>query len=185
MQEYEELMGELIELGLTANPVCPFASCIIDPCGQILVTAANAGHISPLYSAEGLALHQLALNYRCRPDQKLVLLTNAEPDHASMGALIWARCYGINISKIVFGLSRPKLKEIWTCDYSYRAEEVLARLGSDSESKPELIGPILEEDCIEAFEDGKSIHDQGESPVLSRDLDEFWMAGDWMLEMEE
>ena len=46
MQEYEELMGELIELGITANPVCPFACCIIDPCGQILVTAANAMHIS-------------------------------------------------------------------------------------------------------------------------------------------
>ena len=185
MQEYEELMGELIELAISANPVAPFASCIIDPCGQILVTAANACHISPVFTAEGLALHMLTENFHLNSNHKLTMLCTAEPDFGSMAALLYAKCYGVNVSKIVFGLSRPKLKEIWSCDISYRAEEIIARLGDDCTSKPELIGPLLENESYQAFEDGKTQHDQHEAPALSKDIDEFWLPGDWMLEIED
>lgn len=183
MQEYEELMGELIELGITANPVCPFACCIIDPCGQILVTAANAMHISPLYSAEGLAIHMLAGNYHCKPEQELTLVTNAEPETGAISAMIWAKCCGINISRIIYGASRAGLKQIWECDFSPSSEEILA--GVPEADRPELSGPIIEDDCLESFKEGKDLKDEGSTPVLSLDLEDYWMAGDWLLDLDD
>lgn len=183
MQEFEELMSELIELGIIANPVSPFACCIVDPCGQILVTATNAMHISPLFSAEGLAVHMLAGNYHCKPEQKLTLVTNAEPESGALSAVLWAKCSGINISRIIYGASRHGLKEVWSCDFSFSAEEVLARI--PKEHRPEMIGSIIEKDCIDSFKEGKALHDDGGYPVLSLDLDEYWMAGDWLQELEE
>ena len=183
MQEYEELMGELIELGITANPVTPFACCIIDPCGQILVTAANAMHISPLFSAEGLALHMLAGNYHCKPEQKLTLVTNAEPDSGAMTAIVWARCNGITISRIIFGASRAGLKQIWECDFSLSAEQMLETVAQ--EHRPELTGQVIEEDCLKSFREGKKLKEEGDTPVMSLDLDDYWMAGDWLLDLDD
>ncbi|WP_062261673.1 hypothetical protein [Endozoicomonas arenosclerae] len=185
MQEYEEMMGELIELGINANPVAPYACCILDPCGQILVTAAHARHISPLFSAEGLALHALTQNYHVRKDQELILLTNAEPECSAMSTILWCKMHDINIAKIAYGASKQRLKELWGCPFGFEAAEILDRAGKDNENRPELIGPVLEEDCIEAFEDAKALFDQGDRPVMSLDLDEFWMTGDWMLELED
>ncbi|KEQ16134.1 hypothetical protein [Endozoicomonas numazuensis] len=185
MQEYEEMMGELIELGINANPVAPFSCCILDPCGQILVTAAYARHISPLFSAEGLALHALVQNYHVRRDQELILLTNAEPECAAMSTILWCKMHDINIAKIVFGASRSQLRELWGCTFGFESREILERADTDSEFRPEMIGPILADDCLEAFEDAKALLDQGDRPVLSMDLDDFWLPGDWMLELED
>ncbi|WP_448217195.1 hypothetical protein [Endozoicomonas sp. 2B-B] len=184
MQEYEEMMGELIELGINANPVAPFSCCILDPCGQILVTAAYARHISPLFSAEGLALHALAQNYHVRRDQELILLTNTEPDCAAMSTILWCNMHDINIARIAYGASRISLKELWDCSFGFEAVEILDRAGKDNKYRPELIGPILEDDCLEAFKDARALSDQGDRPVLSLDLHDFWIPGDWMLELE-
>ena len=184
MQEFEELMGELIELGISANPVSPFACCVIDPCGQILVTAANAMHISPLYSAEGLALHMLAGNYHCQPEQQLTLVTNAEPEYGAMAAIIWARCCSnISISKIIYGASTQKLSELWDCGFCLSGAKMLESIPEGL--RPETVGPVIEDDCVESFAEGKALKDEKETPVLSLDLDDFWMAGDWLLDMKE
>ena len=182
MQEYEELISELIELGISSNPVCPFTCCILDASGQVLVTAANAMHISPLFSAEGLAIHMLAGHYRCRPEQQLTLVTTAEPECGAMSAMFWGQTSGINISRIVFGVSREQLNTLWKCDFSPGAQEMIDRLPEKTATIPQLSGPTLEDDCMEAFEEGKKLYDESEIPVLSMDLEDYWMAGDWLLE---
>ncbi|WP_153766883.1 hypothetical protein [Endozoicomonas sp. OPT23] len=185
MQEYEELMGELVELGINANPVAPFVTTIIDPCGQILVTACNAMHISPLFSSEALAIHLLAQNFHYKADHALTMITTAEPESGAMTNILWGGCYGLNIEKIVYGCARQGLNEIWGCGNGFSASEVIARLDSNQTSKPELIGPIIEAECLQSFEDGKQMFDQKVRPVLSSQLDDFWLAGDWMLELED
>ncbi|MGI9274295.1 MAG: hypothetical protein ACR2PT_05475 [Endozoicomonas sp.] len=182
MQEYEELISELIDLGISSNPVCPFTCCILDSSGQILVTAANAMHISPLFSAEGLALHMLAGHYRCRLEQELTLVTTAEPECGAISAMSWGQFSGINVARIVYGASREKLDKLWECDFSPGAREMVDRLPDKIVKKPELSGPVLEDDCMEAFDEGKKLYDAAEMPVLSMDLEDYWMAGDWLLE---
>ena len=184
MQEYEELMGELVELGINANPVAPFVTTIIDPCGQILLTACNAMHISPVFSSEGLAIHLLAQNFHYKPDHALTMITTAEPESGAMSNILWGHCYGLNIEKIVYGCARKGLNEIWGCSNGFSASEVIDRLDSKN-GKPQLIGPVIEAECLQAFEDGKQMLDQKTRPVLSSKLDDFWLPGDWMLDMDD
>ena len=117
----------------------------------MLVIAANAMHISPLFSAEGLALHMLASHYRCRPEQKLTLVTTAEPECGAMSAMFWGQTSGINIARIAYGASRERLNKIWECDFSSSAQDMIDRLPRKAATIPELSGSILEDDCLEAF----------------------------------
>ncbi|WP_157794221.1 hypothetical protein [Endozoicomonas ascidiicola] len=182
MSEYTELMGELMELGASANPALPFTACILDASGQILVTACNASHISPLYSAEGLALHSLASEFDCRDQQPLTLLTTAEPDDLSLMAIYRARRQGININQIVYAVPRAKLKTLWPDDPSQSLEEGLKRFPESFRSSMSIEGGELADECFDAFEEGKMLTDKGEAPLKSLDIDQYWMTGDWLLD---
>ncbi|MGB0360973.1 MAG: hypothetical protein ACPGEF_06175 [Endozoicomonas sp.] len=181
MSEYTELMGELMELGANTNPALPYTACILDTSGQIMVTACNAGHISPLYSAEGLALHSLAREYDCRQSQPLILLTTAEPDDLSLMAIYRARHQDINISEIVYAVPRYKLKTLWPDEPSSGLDESLQRFPECFRSSLKIEGNVLGDECFYAFEEGKSIFDKGESPLRSMNIDQYWMNGDWLL----
>ncbi|MFK0570200.1 hypothetical protein [Endozoicomonas sp.] len=182
MSDYTELMGELLELGINANPALPFTACILDASGQILITACNACHISPLYTAEGLALHCIASEFDCNHRQSLTLLTTSEPDDLSLMAIYWARCQGIHINEIIFGVSRSSLKKIWPEDPSQGLDENLMRYPDDFRKSLTVHGLVLADECYEAFEEGKAMFDRGEDPVRSMDIDEYWMTGDWLLD---
>ena len=182
MSEYTELMGELLELGANANPAFPFTACILDTSGQILVTACNACHISPLYSAEGLALHSLASEFDCRQNQPLILLTTAEPDDLSLMAIYWARHQNINISEIIYAVPRSKLKSLWPDEPSSGLDESLKRFPESFRNSLKIEGNVLAEECFDAFEEGKSMLDQGALPLRSLDIDQYWMTGDWLLD---
>ena len=182
MSDYTELMGELLELGINANLALPFTACILDSSGQILVTACNACHISPLYTAEGLALHLLASEFDCHKKQPLTLITTSEPDDLSLMAIFWARCQGIHIDEIIYGVSRASLKKIWTQDPSQGLDENLKRYPDDFRNSLSIHGQILADECYEAFEEGKAMFDRGDDPIRSMDIDQYWMTGDWLID---
>lgn len=182
MSDYTELMGELLELGIDANPAFPFTACILDSSGQILVTACNACHISPLYTAEGLALHLLASEFDCHRKQSLTLITTSEPDDLSLMAIYRARCLGIHIDEIIYGAARADLKKIWPEDPSQGLDENLIRYPDDFRNSLTIHGRILSDECGEAFEEGKAMFDRGDDPVRSMDIDQYWMTGDWLID---
>ncbi len=182
MSDYTELMGELLEIGVNANPAFPFTTCILDSSGQILVTACNACHISPLYTAEGLAMHLLSSEFDCHQKQSLTLITISEPDDLSLMAIFWARCRGIHINEIIYGVSRADLKKIWTEDPSQSLDENLKRYPDDFRKSLAIHGQILAKECCEAFEEGKAMFDRGDDPVRSMDIDQYWMTGDWLID---
>ena len=181
MSEFDELMGELLELGANANPALPFTACILDKSGQILVTACNACHISPVFTAEGLALHSLFSEFECQ-QQPLTLITTAEPDDLSLMAIYWARHHGVNISHIVYGVSRSKLRTLWPDDPSTGLDSSLQRFPASFKESLSIEGSVLEDEALDAFEEGKAMSDRGEAPLKSRDIDEYWMTGDWLLD---
>ena len=182
MSDFNELMGELLELGMTANPASPYAACIIDGSGQILVTTCNAVHISPLYTAEALALHIIASEFDCQSNQPLTLVSTAEIDDASLQALYRARSRGINVTELVSGASRADIKGVWECDSNRPALEVLKQFPETFRNSITLHDPVLQDDCREAFTEGKEIMKDGQAPVRSLDIDQYWMAGDWLLD---
>lgn len=185
MSDYTELMGELLELGANTNPVFPYTACILDSSGQILVTASNARHISPLYTAEGLALHRLVSEFDCQQKQSLILFTTSEPDDLSLMAIYWARNRGIHINKIVYGLSRAKLKKIWPDDPSQSLGTNLKHFPKAFSNSISIHDPVLEDECLNAFMEGKAMFDRGDAPVQSMNIHQYWMAGDWLIDDQE
>ncbi|OED50077.1 hypothetical protein ACH42_01475 [Endozoicomonas sp. (ex Bugula neritina AB1)] len=182
MSNFKELMGELLELGMTANPASPYAACLIDGSGQILVTTCNAVHISPLYTAEALAIHIIASEFDCHSDQPLTLVATAEIDESSLQALYRARRRGINVSELVSGASRADIKSIWTSDTNRPAQETLKQFPVAFRNSITLHDPVLQDDCREAFTEGRAVLDDGQVPIKSLNIDEYWMLGDWQLD---
>ncbi|WP_263079444.1 hypothetical protein [Endozoicomonas sp. Mp262] len=182
MVDHTEIMGELIEMGINTNPVLPFTACILDPCKQILVTSCNAMHISPLYSAEGLALHMLAGNFHSDDNQHLTLITTCEPDNGSLLAIYWASLQGIRISEIVYGATRDDIKASWPDDPGLPFSDYLGHFPAAFRNSLKLTGPILQPECREIFQEGHDMEKQGSYPVLSMDIDQFWMPGDWLMD---
>ena len=182
MSDFTEFMGELLELGMNANPTCPFTACIIDGSGQILVTACNATHISPLYSAESLALHIIASEFDCSTDHPLTLVATAEMDESSLAALFRAKRRGINITELVYGASREDLKKIWKDDPSRSLSIALESYPKPFRDSLTIHPPVLREECVDAFSEGAELKRSGEAPVKSLDLDQYWMTEDWLLD---
>ena len=181
MSEYDELMGELLELGMTVNPSAPYTACIIDGSGQLLVTTCNALHISPLYTAESLALHMIASEFDCQPNQALTLIATAELDESSLQALYRARHKGINVTQLISGASRADIKAIWKCDTNRPVQEALKQFPKDFRNSIILHDPVLQDDCRDAFAEGGEIFRDDQTPVKSMDLDQYWMTGDWLM----
>lgn len=182
MSDYTELMGELLELGVNANPASPYTACILDASGQILITACNACHISPLYSAEGLALHLLASEFDCQQKQPLIMITTVEPDDLSLMAIYRAHCQGTHIDEITYGASRAVLKKLWPSDPSQGLAESLKHFPDEFSTGLNIHGQVLADECLEAFKEGKDMFDRGDDPVRSMDIDQYWMAGDWLID---
>ena len=182
MSDFNELMGELLELGMNANPTCPFTACIIDSSGQILVTTCNAIHISPLYTAESLALHILTSEYHCTPEQPLTLVSTAEPDTSSLTALYRARWLGINITGLVYGAPREDIIKIWPDNPDQSLKAALDRFPASFRESLTIHPPVLREECSDAFGEGNELKKSGEAPVKSLDLDQYWMTGDWLVD---
>ncbi|MDB2384356.1 hypothetical protein N9V90_00710 [Endozoicomonas sp.] len=175
-------MGELIEMGISTNPLHPFTACIIDPCKQILITSCNATHISPLYTAEALALHMLATHYHCGPEQPLTLISNCEPDNGSLLAIYRASLQGIIIKEVVYGATRDDIKTVWPSDPNLPTAEYIKHFPADFAKNLSLKEPVLQAECREIFQEGAAMQAQGEFAVLSKDLDQFWMSGDWLMD---
>ena len=182
MSDFNDLMAELLELGLTASPVRPFTACIMDASGQILVTSCNAMHISPLYSAENLALHILASEYDCRPDFPLTLVSTAEPDDGSLMAWYWARSRGIQLTELVYGATREDIQGIWSDDPCRPLQTALEQFPAPFRDSLTVHAPVLREECREAFAGGAELALSGEAPVNSLDLAQYWMTGDWLMD---
>ncbi len=183
MSDYNELMSELVELGINANPVAPFTTCIIDSSGQILVTACNASHISPLYTAEGLALHSLFSHFSCRNNQSLTMLSTAEMDNASLLSLFSARCQGINITEIIYGASREQIKSVWCNeDPNLPMKDYLKNFPEAFRKSLNIQEPVLPEECVDAFSEAKEMWKTGNYSVKSKDIDQYWMTGDWLMD---
>lgn len=182
MSDYTELMGELIELGVNANPAWPFTACVVDASGQILITTCNANHISPLYTAEGLALHLLASEFDCQLRHPLTMITTAEPDDLSLMALYWARHRGINITELVYGATRKDIRAIWEDDPSQGLDKGLQKFPFTFTESLTLSGCVLQSECREAFEEGQALFRNDDDPVRSMDIDQYWMAGDWLVD---
>ena len=182
MSDFNELMGELLELGMNANPTCPFTACILDASGQILITTCNAVHISPLYTAESLALHILTSEYHCTPDQPLTLVSTAELDTSSLMVLYRARWLGANITELVYGATRDDITNIWPDNPDQKISDVLARFPAEFRDSLTIHPPVLREECSDAFNEGHELRKSGEAPVKSLDLDQYWMTGDWLVD---
>lgn len=182
MNDFNELMGELLELGMTANPAAPYAACLVDGSGQILVTTCNAVHISPLYTAEALALHVIASEYDCRNNQPLTLVATAEMDESSLQALYRAHCQGINVTELVSGASRADIKSLWPSDTNRPVHEAIKQFPETFRKHLTLHDPVLQEDCREAFAEGHAMVKDGQTPIKSLDIDQYWMTGDWLMD---
>ena len=182
MNDFTELMGELLEIGMTANPTTPYTACIIDHSGQILVTACNATHISPLYTAESLALHVITSEYDCQLEQQLTLIATAEMDDSSLNAIFRARRHGVNITQLVYGATRQNIKAIWNNDPNRPIMESMKQYPADFRNSISINAPVLQEDCQEAFAEAQKIIEEGQVPVKSLDLDQYWMAGNWLMD---
>ena len=182
MSDFNELMGELLELGMTANPASPYTACIIDGSGQILVITCNAVHISPLYTAEALALHIISSEFDCCSGQALTLISTAEIDENSLQALYRARCKGINITELVSGATRADIKSIWACDSNRPVLEVLKQFPETFRNSITLSDPVLQDDCRKAFAEGREILKDGLAPVKSLNIGDYWMTGDRLLD---
>ena len=182
MLDYQELMGELLELGVTANPVHPYTACIVDSTGQALVTACNAVHISPLFNAESLAIHILSQEFRCKPDQPLTLISTAEIDHSSLFAVYLAWWQDIHITQLISGCSRTDLDTIWPDFTGQPLVDALELYPSVFKESLTIQSNVLQEDCREVFADGYALEQEGKTPVLSKQLDQYWTAGDWLMD---
>ena len=180
MTDFNELMGELLELGVTAIPDMPYTASVLDRSGQILVTACNAVHISPLYTAESLAMHVLANEFDCRPDQPLTLIATAELDESSLQAIYRARHHGIYITELVSGASREDIQAIWSCDPNRPLQEALKQFPDEFRNSLILHDPVLQTDCRQAFIDGHQLWADKLAPVKSWNLEQYWMTGDWL-----
>ncbi len=176
MDNHEFIIRELLEMGVDVTPGLPFAACFVDAADRVVVTACNACHISPLYPAEALAVHMLCTRYSAADGQALTLFSNAIPEPVGLGAIYWARMKGYNINQIVYGASRKVISDIWN-DKDVPCSELIAHLKA---SGVEIVGPVIEDECRNVFEAGKGLIEGGECPVLSLELEDFWMAGDWL-----
>ncbi|MCL6268935.1 hypothetical protein M3P05_03080 [Sansalvadorimonas sp. 2012CJ34-2] len=182
MFEHNELILEMVELGQEVNPACPFVSCITDEWGQLLVTAVSSKHISPLYTSEQLALHLLARNYSCKPNQPLTLYSTAEITPAGVEALIHMNLYaGIQITRHVYGASREDVSRLWSPCSSITCTDMYEAFRGE---RPviEFIGGVEKDACDAMFEEAGILFRDGTGPVLSSDLEEFCSIEDWMLE---
>ena len=182
MPDFEELMGELLELGINANPTCPFTACILDSSGQILVTTCNAIHISPIYTAENLALHVIASEYDCTPEYPLTLISTSEPDDSSLMSIFWARHQGIHIAEVVFGATRDDIKGVWPDDPNRPISAALENFPSHFRGSLKIHAEILRDECRDAFAEGGELKKSGHAPVKSLELDQYWMTGDWLVD---
>ena len=139
-------------------------------------------HISPVYTAEGLSLHMLAGNFKSHTEQLLTMITTCEPDNGSLMAIYWASHWGINIHEIVYGATRDDIKAVWPEDPSLPSQEYLKHFPESFTRDLKLTGPILQGECREAFQEGCNMKSQNTAPVLSMDIEQFWMPGDWLME---
>ena len=177
MDNHEFIIRELLEMGVDVTPGYPFAACFVDAADRVVVTACSACHISPIYTAEALAVHMLCTRYSARDGQALTLFTTALPEPVGLGAIHWANVMGYNINQVVYGASRETISQIWGGDKEVACSELIGQLKS---SGIEITGPVIEDECRNVFEMGKGLIDGGECPVLSLELEDFWMAGDWL-----
>ncbi|WP_461536938.1 cytidine/deoxycytidylate deaminase family protein [Spongorhabdus nitratireducens] len=176
----EFLIGQLLNVGKELNPAWPFAACIVSADGTPLVTAANATHISPLFTAEGLAIHMLASEYSIKPGADLTLYTTAEPEALGMAALYWSIvCNNIPLNGIVYGATR---EDCWGfCgqkDIALGCTDMLERFHNIPEI--DVTGPMLRERCKKVFTTARQEAAETGEPPLSLDMEDFYIIGDWM-----
>ena len=175
----EFLIGQLLNVGRELNPAWPFAACIVNADGAPLVTASNALHISPLFTAEGLAIHMLSLEYKVPANADLTLYTTMEPEPLGMTAIYWGIIYsGVPITNIVFGATREDGWGCWQKDIAMSCTEILERFHNIPEI--DVTGPMLRERCKKTFMTARQEAAESGDMPLSLDIEDFYIIGDWM-----
>ncbi len=137
----------------------------------------DAAHISPVFHAETLAIHQLATQYPEFKDSKkaLTLYTTGECEPMGQSALFWANILGFAITRVVYGTSISTISRLWGWGEQMSSREFNKTF---SHSMISIDGPLLEEECTALFEQARQ-HQQklglkrpGET--LSNKLEDFW-----------
>ena len=170
-------MAEAIDFART-NRIWPFAAVIVhDVTGDILVRAADAAHISPIYHAEPLALHVLATEMPEFQDnsETFTLYCTAEIEPMGMGCLFWANLLGFSVSRAVYGATLNAINRIW--DWG---DQMDSRTFNHTfqHGAMTIDGPIMEKECLALFEQAHQYQEtlamKRPGKTLSMNPADFW-----------
>ena len=169
-------MQSLMIYAKQKNPVCPFASMILNQQGDVIIKAANASHISPLFQSEPLAIHMLLTKQVHTYAGPLTLISTGEPDPLSQSVIYWANAiHDLEITTIYYGANSEFLNTLLGMGIQIPAREIIER---SSMCKISLI-PLLEKACITMFQEAQKTRKaiDNEHParaILSHQIDEFY-----------
>lgn len=174
----ESNMRSLITFAKERNPIWPFAAMILNNSGDCLIKATDCAHISPLYHAESLAIHQLITQANAKNMTGLTLLSTIEPDPLSQSAIYWSSVVQeLSIETIVFGTRLETLMALWPFGIAITAQELVDRSCNYS---PQIIGPYCEAECDALFQAAKQRQqemgqDHPAMDALSHNVDDFYV----------
>ena len=178
MFDVDYKMRELINFVEEKNPIWPFGASIIDENGNTLVMATDCAHISPVYHAESLAIHQIALHFPLENYKNLSIIATSEPDPMSFSSIIWANVTGIPIRNLYWGVSQMTIKNYWEFGIDFDSFQ----LNQKSNPQIEITANILSKECEILFKNAKIEQDKinkthpGKA-VLSKDVSSFIYLG--------
>lgn len=175
-KKHEHYMNIAISYAKQTNQIWPFAAIIVDHLGNIAVKATDCAHISPLFHAEALAIHVYALNFGHNYSTSLTLYSTSECDTLSQSVAYWANVTGIPIKTIVYGSSLESIKEIWPFGINIKADELMKHACG---ANIELLGPVLEDECLTLFKEAKAKQEAIGKPhpgraILSKNYEDFF-----------
>jgi len=128
----------------------PFGAVLVSGRGRVLLEAENTqevtrdctGHAETRLLAEASRRFTPSLLAQC------TLYVNAEPCPMCAGAIFWS-----GVGRVVFGLSSSRLREV-IGDRSEHLREHCAELLARGTHPVEVVGPMIEEEAAQVFNDG-------------------------------
>ena len=127
----------------------PFGALIVDPDGNIIITAENAVVTSRdcTAHAELLAVREASMGFDREFLSKCTLYASTEPCPMCAGAIYWG-----NILRLAFGLSQEGLYEITGLSGKESLIFSCEELFSKGNKEIQVIGPLLEEKARKVHE---------------------------------